>query len=123
MRGDRLDALNEELRRFVEEREWGAFHDPKNLAMLLASEAGELLAELRWVPNAESDERLRDPELRMRVAAELADVGIAVLLLCQRIDLDFADIVRNKIVTNAVRYPGREARGKADRPKNPKGTY
>lgn len=117
MSGDRLDALNAELRRFVDERGWDAFHDPKNLAMLLASEAGELLAELRWVPSAESDQRVRDPELRARIAAELADVGIAVLLLCQRIDLDFAVILREKIATNAERYPAKEAGGKAERPK------
>ncbi len=50
---DRLDALITELRAFMREREWSTFHDPKNLSMLLASEAGELVSLLRWVPNAE----------------------------------------------------------------------
>lgn len=116
MSADRLDMLNEALRRFVEEREWDAFHDPKNLAMLLASEAGELLAELRWIPNAEADERMRDPELRARVAAELGDVGIALLLLCQRVGLDFATVVRKKLARNAERYPVSGSRGRAERP-------
>ena len=52
---DRLQALMQELRSFVTEREWEQFHDPKNLAMALASEVGELLAEYRWVRNVEAD--------------------------------------------------------------------
>jgi len=42
-----LDELRAELRAFVAARDWQQFHDPKNLAMLVASEAGELLAEYR----------------------------------------------------------------------------
>ena len=115
MSEDGLDALNAELRRFVEEREWDAFHDPKNLTMLLASEAGKLLAELRWVSNSEADQRLREGELRDRVATELADVGIAVLLLRQRLGLDFRTIVREKMARNAEAYPLAESRGRASR--------
>ncbi|MGH7411413.1 MAG: hypothetical protein ACREJ6_10215 [Candidatus Methylomirabilis sp.] len=42
---DRLEEVVRELRGFVAEREWEQYHDPKNLAMAVASEAGELLAE------------------------------------------------------------------------------
>jgi dCTP diphosphatase len=48
---NRFDAVMKDIRGFVEEREWQSFHDPKNLAMAIASEAGELIAEHRWVPN------------------------------------------------------------------------
>jgi len=51
---DRLEEVVQELRGFAAEREWEQFHDPKNLVM--AVEAGELLAEYRWVSNAEADE-------------------------------------------------------------------
>ncbi len=51
---DRLEAVLKELREFVAERDWEQFPDPKNLAMTIASEAGELLAEYRWVNNADS---------------------------------------------------------------------
>ena len=52
---DRLTAIMNELRQFVREREWQQFHDPKNLAMAVVSEAGELAAEYRWVANTEAD--------------------------------------------------------------------
>ena len=56
---DRLDKVVHELRAFVAGREWEQFHDPKNLAMAVASEAGELLAEYRWVSNTEVDDYSR----------------------------------------------------------------
>ena len=36
---DRVDAVMVELREFVAERDWEQFHDPKNLARLLFSDA------------------------------------------------------------------------------------
>ena len=78
---DRLGGLLKDLRRFVTRRDWAQFHDPKNLAMAVASEAGELLAEYRWVGNSAADNWSQDLGNRARVSAEVADVGIALLLL------------------------------------------
>src|SRR3989304_4645506 len=55
-RMERLEKVVRKLREFVAEREWEQFHDPKNLVMAVASEAGELLAEYRWGSNAGADE-------------------------------------------------------------------
>src|SRR5947209_15507465 len=99
-----LDELRAELRAFVAARDWQQFHDPKNLAMLVASEAGELAAEYRWVRGEESDARSREPAARERIAAEVADVGIGLLLLCDRIGLDFVDAMKTKLAKNAERY-------------------
>jgi NTP pyrophosphatase (non-canonical NTP hydrolase) len=109
-------AFVEELRQFVAEREWSQFHDPKNLAMLLASEAGELLAEYRWVRNEQSDAFSRDPEARRRIADEVGDVGIALMLLCDRIGLDLQAAMREKLARNRQRYPVEHSKGKATRP-------
>lgn len=113
---DRLEALVTDLRAFMREREWSTFHDPKNLSMLLASEAGELVSLLRWVPNAESDAYVRDPARREKVAHEVADAAIAVLLLCDRAGFDLVSIVRDKLAINARNYPVELARGRAERP-------
>ena|SRR3989442_13870 len=119
---DRLEKVLVELRKFVAEREWQQFHDPKNLAMAIASEAGELLAEYRWVSNAEADGYTKSEEVRRRVAAEAADIGIALLLFCERNGIDLSDAILEKMKTNQKNYPTRVSRGKADRPRSRKGS-
>jgi NTP pyrophosphatase (non-canonical NTP hydrolase) len=111
-----LEDLTAALRQFVADRDWQQFHDPKNLAMLVASEAGELVAEYRWVPGDTADARSREPAARARIAAEIADVGIALLLLCDRIGLDLTAAIQDKLARNAARYPVESSRGRAERP-------
>ena len=113
---DRLEVLLAELRRFVRERDWEQFHDPKNLAMAIASEAGELLAEYRWVENRASDLYSEADDHRNRIAAEIGDVGIALLLLCDRVGLDLVEAMRAKLAANAVKYPVDKSRGKPEAP-------
>ena len=111
-----LDEMIGRLRAFAKERDWEQFHDPKNLAMCLASEAGELLSELRWVPGPESDGYCREDMSRARVVAELGDIGIAWLMLCDRIGLDPMEAVRRKLERNALKYPVGPSRGRAEPP-------
>ncbi|HWP36422.1 MAG TPA: nucleotide pyrophosphohydrolase [Gemmatimonadales bacterium] len=114
---DRLDEIRQDLRAFVAERDWEQFHDPKNLAMAVVSEAGELAAEYRWISNAEADDWSRDPEHRNRVAREAADVAIALLLFFDRIGVDALEAVRQKLELNRRHYPVAASRGRAERPK------
>jgi dCTP diphosphatase len=111
-----LESLIAELRVFVAERDWQPFHDPKNLAMLVASEAGELLAEYRWIANTSADAHAAAGEARARVVAEIGDVGIALVLLCDRIGVDLTQAISDKLALNRERYPADKARGKASRP-------
>jgi dCTP diphosphatase len=113
---DRLDNLMNELRAFAAERDWEQFHDPKNLAMLLGSEAGELLAEYRWVRSEDADAYTEDPAARARVESEIADVAIAILNLCARLDIDLPTIVRDKLAIIRRNYPADVVKGSAVRP-------
>lgn len=92
------------------------FHDPKNLVMLLASEARELLHEYRWIPSGEADAYTDDPAARVRVECEIADVGIALLNRCVRLDIDLPRVVRAKLAVIRQNYPVEAARGVATRP-------
>lgn len=113
---DDLDALRSQLRQFVEQRDWQRFHNPKNLAMLLASEAGELLAEYRWVSTEDADEHSKEPAAHQRIIKEIGDIGIAVMLLCDRLGIDLVAAIEQKIALNAANYPAEQARGRAERP-------
>ena len=109
---DRLDEMLRDIRAFTAERDWEPFHDPKNLAMAVASEAGELLTELRWVAGDDADAHCRDPEHRAKVADEVADVLITTLMLADRIGLDVAEIVAQKMQKNRAKYPVEEWKGR-----------
>ncbi len=111
-RPDRLDAMLDDVRDFVRERAWEPFHDPKNLAMAVASEAGELLSELRWVRGEESDAHCADEPARQRVADEIADVMVSLLMLADRIELDLPAAVHAKMRKNREKYPAEEHRGR-----------
>lgn len=109
-----LEAVMAELRAFVRERDWEKFHDPKNLAMAVGSEAGELVAELRWVAGPESDAWCREPANRARVADEVADVLVTTLMLADRIGLDPVAVIRAKMEKNRAKYPVETARTRPD---------
>lgn len=110
-----LEQFIDRLRAFNAERDWAQFHDPKNLSMTVASEAGELLAEFRWVHNDASDQHAAG-EARPRIADEVADVAIALFLFCDRIKLDLVDAMYAKLEKNRRKYPADMARARADPP-------
>jgi len=106
-----LDELVDELRDFVREREWEPYHDPKNLAMAVASEAGELLELFRWVHSDHADEVCDDPKRRERVEEEIGDVGLCLLMLCDRLEIDVREAMRSKLEKNREKFPVEEVRG------------
>jgi dCTP diphosphatase len=112
-----IERVVSRLRTFTAERDWGQFHDPKNLAMLLASEAGELTGLLRWVGNAEADAFVRSDEHRAAVESEVADVAIALLLFCDRAGIELLPAIEAKITRNAEKYPVELSRGHARTPR------
>lgn len=101
---DLTDAMHR-IRRFVADRRWQPFHDPKNLAMAVASEAGELCAELRWIASTDADAVARDPDVHARLTEEAADVAITLLMFCDRAGIDLAEAIPDKLSKNARRYP------------------
>lgn len=108
--------LRKRLHSFVAAREWSRFHDPKNLVMALASEVGELAAEYRWVDNVESDALSRSDPAKARITAEIGDVGILLILLCERIGVELTDAIEAKLQINELKYPIDLARGRPSRP-------
>lgn len=109
--GVTLDELASELRRFAAERDWEQFHTPKNLAISLAVEVGELLEHVQWGSDAEIAARLRSADGAQAVAEELADVLIYLVRLADVLGVDLHEAASSKIAANAVRYPADEVRG------------
>ena len=101
-----IDQVKARLRAFNAAREWEPFHTPKDLAMCVAAEAGELLEPFLW----------KTPDEAVDLAAvreELADVIICAVNLAAKLDIDLLAAVDAKIALNATRYPVDKARGRA----------
>jgi dCTP diphosphatase len=108
-------ATVEAIRRFVDERGWSRFHDPKNLAMALSGEAGELVAIFQWLTPDESEQVPDDEVLIARAREEIADVAIYLLLLADALGVDLTEAIREKLALNALRYPVDKAHANASK--------
>ena len=108
-----MGELTERVRAFATDRDWQQFHTPKNLAMALAGEVGELLAELQWLTPEQSAAVMADPELGPRVRAEIGDVAIYLVRLADVLDIDLVDAALDKLDEAGRRYTIEAARGRA----------
>src|SRR5215813_6708908 len=108
---DSLQLLRTQLADFAAVRDWDQFHNPKNLAMALAGEAGEVLEHFQWLTPEEAANL--PPATRAEVALECADVLLFLLRLADKLDIDLAAAARKKMVINARKYPVAKSRGKA----------
>jgi NTP pyrophosphatase (non-canonical NTP hydrolase) len=106
-----LAELSRKLAAFADERDWDQFHNPKNLAMALAGEAGELIEHFQWLTFEEAANLA--PETREEVALEAADVLLFLLRLCDKLGIDLAAAAERKLALNALKYPVDRSRGRA----------
>ena len=108
---DAMDALARRLRRFTQEREWGQFHSPKNLASALIVEAAELLVHFQWLTEEQS--RNLNPENLSAVRDEIGDILIYLIRLADELGIDPLEAANHKLEKNAEKYPADKVRGKA----------
>jgi NTP pyrophosphatase (non-canonical NTP hydrolase) len=106
-----LDETRARLRKFARDRDWEQFHSPKNLAMALAAEAGELIEHFQWIP--ERDSYQLDAGKRAEVGHEIADVMLYLIRLADRLDIDVEHAVATKLAANEAKYPPDLVRGSA----------
>lgn len=95
----------EELINFRNERDWEQFHNPKDLAIAISIESGELLEEFLW-------KKFEDANLE-NIKKELADIFAFSLLLAHKYNLDPEQIVLEKISENKIKYPIDKSKGSA----------
>lgn len=100
-----IEEITQALIEFRNQRDWEQFHNPKDLSIALAAEAGELLELFLWKQPQEAN--------RERVKEELADIFAFAFLLADKYGFDVKDIVREKIIINDTKYPVDRAKGSA----------
>ncbi len=104
-----LKDLQAMIRRFVDERDWDQFHNPKDLSISLSLEAAEVMEHFQWKNTEEMAKHAK--EMKTEVGDELADVFYWVLLLANKLDVDLIDAFKKKMEKNEAKYPVAKARG------------
>jgi len=99
------EEIIQALLKFRNERDWEQFHNPKDLALAINVEAGELLELFLW-KNA-------DEANKEKLKEELADIFAFAFLLAEKYQFDVKNIVFEKIKKNAEKYPVEKAKGTA----------
>ena len=100
-----IQELKDKLIAFKDERGWGQFHDPKNLAEAISIEAAELQELFLWQDIKSIDKRVKeDHEFKKRIEEELADVIIFGLNLVNALNIDLSSCIESKIKKNEEKY-------------------
>jgi NTP pyrophosphatase (non-canonical NTP hydrolase) len=99
------EEITQALLKFRNERDWEQFHNPKDLALAVNVEAGELLELFLWKKAEEVNKE--------KIKEELADVFAYAFLLAEKYQLDVKEIILQKIKKNGEKYPVEKSKGNA----------
>lgn len=100
-----MNKVIQELIKFRNERDWEQFHNPKDLAIAINVEAGELLELFLWKDAEDAKKE--------KIKEELADVFAYALLLAEKYNFDVEEIILDKIKKNGIKYPIDKSKGTA----------
>lgn len=108
-----LLGLKNRLRAFARARDWEQFHTPKNLAVSIVIEAGELLEIFQWLSDAQASQITKSKENMELIRDEMADVFVYLIRLADILGIDLTKAAARKIVRNSKKYPVAAAKGNA----------
>ena len=104
-----IQELKETIQEFCIERNWDQFQTPKELAITLSIESGELLELFRFLSDSQVKEKMCDPTFNDRIRQELSDVFYCILRFAQTNDIDLSSSLEEKIELNRIKYPVEKA--------------
>ncbi len=106
---DSIADLTARIRSFVAARDWEQFHNPKDMAVAIAAEAGELMQHFVWQQPGQVEKRA--VEKREEIASEIADVAILLFEMADLLGMKLGEVMEAKIARNEERYPADKSRG------------
>ena len=95
---------------FRDARDWKQFHNPKDLAISLVLEAGEVMEHFQWKSKEEIEEYIKTH--KEEISYELVDVLVYLLTMVDALDIDIEQAFKKKMKKNAIKYPVKKSKGK-----------
>ena len=106
----KIKDLTKRIIAFRDARDWKQFHNPKDVALSLVLEAGEVMEHFQWKNKEEMEKHIVDA--REEIGEELADVLFWVLLMGHDAKIDVLDALEKKLKKNEAKYPVEKSKGK-----------
>lgn len=105
----KLSDITEKILAFRDARDWAQFHNPKDMAIAISLEAGELLEHFLWKGPEEVEARVKTH--REEISDEMADIAVYLVELADNLGIDLLMAMEQKIQKNAEKYPVDRVRG------------
>jgi len=104
-----INHIEDRLKKFSADREWGELHNPKNLVMALSGEVGELNEIFQWLTQEQS--KNLSSSVKEHASDEIADIAIYLINLCLKLDINLEDAILKKMSKNELKYPSDKFKG------------
>ncbi len=105
-----IKKLTEKIIKFRDARDWKQFHNPKDSAIALLSEATEVLDLFKWRNSKELETYAK--EKKKEIGDELSDVLYWVILMAYDLNIDLPKAYEEKMKENEKKYPIEKVKGK-----------
>ncbi len=105
-----ISEITKRIIAFRDARDWKQFHNPKDVALSLVLEAGEVMEHFQWKNQREIEEYIKTN--KEDIGEELADVLYWILLLSRDLEIDIISAIDKKMTKNESKYPVDKAKGK-----------
>lgn len=102
-----ISFFKENVKKFVNKRNWIKYHTPKNLVQAINCEAGEL-SQLLLFKDYRKEDIWNDKKLLTNISDEIADVFIYLISLINLLDLDLSQAFEKKMEKNNKKYNTKE---------------
>ena len=109
MFGMTIEELTERICAFRDARDWMQFHNPKEMAVAIAAEAGELMQSFVWKSPEQSQAIVQEKKVHLR--QEVADVAMLLFEFAHNAGISVEEAILEKMEQNEKRYPVDKAKG------------
>ncbi len=106
-----LNELESLVKKFCENRDWTQYHNPKDLAIGISTEANELLELFRFKADDEIESIMKNTNKKENIENELADIFFFILRFAQLNNIDLEAALKRKLALNDEKYPQSLSKG------------
>lgn len=106
-----IKDLKDKVQKFCEDRDWDQYHNAKDLAIGISTEASELLDIFRFKSEKQIEEMFNDTKKREKISDEMADTLYFIIRFAQKYNVDLSSSLKTKLEKNDKKYPVEKARG------------